>query len=198
MIGNIELILNNDTSLTYTIKLVDNHYIQAFEKGVVSVITKQNEVKVVHDVYYVPSLSHNLISVGQLTKNGYKVIFDDVSCTILGKLPNREIAAKVHMTPNRLFPLEMQSANLQVHNISNTIKIVLWHNWYSHLPYQSLNKLQKKSLVQGLPSLIEKIPPCEIFIIGKHKRDSFAKIIEQMIVWKLCTQICADPCKPPH
>ena len=100
MTTNIELISNIDTYLTYTIKLGDNYYIQESGKGAISVLTKQDEVKVIHDVYYVPSLSHSLINVGQLAENGYKVIFDDVSCTILGKLPSRELVAKVQMTPN--------------------------------------------------------------------------------------------------
>ena len=89
MTCNIELISNIDTSLTYTIKLGDNHYIQVSGKGVVFVLTKQDEVKVIHGVYYVPNLSHSFISIGQLTENWYKVIFDDVSCTIPGKLPSR-------------------------------------------------------------------------------------------------------------
>ena len=63
MIGNIDITSNIDTFVTYTIKLGDNHYIQSSRKGLVSVLTKQVEVKVVHDVYYVPTLSHNLISV---------------------------------------------------------------------------------------------------------------------------------------
>ena len=38
-------------------------------KGVVNILTKQGEPKTILEVYYVPSLKHNLISVGQLTEN---------------------------------------------------------------------------------------------------------------------------------
>ena len=43
------------------------------------------EVKLLHNVQFVPNLAHNLISVDQLLVNGYSVIFDDNLCTISDK-----------------------------------------------------------------------------------------------------------------
>lgn len=40
---------------------------------------KSNDiVKTLHDVQYVPSLEHNLLSVGQLMVNGYFILFDEM------------------------------------------------------------------------------------------------------------------------
>lgn len=38
-----------------------------------------------HNVQYVPSLAHNFLSVGQLLKGGYVVLFDDECCYISDK-----------------------------------------------------------------------------------------------------------------
>jgi len=73
MTGHKDLISNLDTSATTTISLGDNHLVKASGKGVVPILTKHDEVKNIYDVYYVPNLKHNLLSVGQLMVHGYDI-----------------------------------------------------------------------------------------------------------------------------
>jgi len=75
------------------------------------VLTKQDQKKNIHDVYYIPNLKHNIISVRQLMENGYDVIFKGSTCLILDKPPNRKLIAKIQMIKNRMFPLNL-SVNL--------------------------------------------------------------------------------------
>ena len=63
-------------------------------KGVVNILTRQGESKTISEVYYVPSLKHNLLSVGQLTQKGYKVIFQGQECVIYDKPPSKQLIAK--------------------------------------------------------------------------------------------------------
>ena len=63
------------------------------------------------DVYLVPSLKHNLMSVGKLTKHGYKVIFTGNASTFLDKFPSRKLIAKIKMTKNMMFPLTLNNVN---------------------------------------------------------------------------------------
>ena len=51
-----------DSSVTSEIKLGDADQVKSLGKGVVSMLTKQDEKKDIYDVYYVPSLKHNLMS----------------------------------------------------------------------------------------------------------------------------------------
>ena len=83
MTGHNDLLSNLDTSLITTISLGDDHAIKASGKGVVLVLTKQGEVKNILDVYYVPNIKHNLLSVGKLMVHGYDVTFHNNTCTIL-------------------------------------------------------------------------------------------------------------------
>jgi hypothetical protein len=176
MTGNKKLFSSIDSSIQSEITLGDDYHVKALGKGVVSVLTKKNEKKYILDVFYVPNLRHNLISIGQLSQNGYDVRFKDSTCTILDKPPSRRLVAKVQMTKNRMFPLNLRSVNMSqsyAQNVSSTDETWLWHLRYGHLPFRSLSLLQKQSMVKGLPILNEQTNPCESCILGKHQRDNF-------------------------
>ena len=56
-------------------------------KGTINVIKNLGK-KSISDVYFIPGLKHNLISVGQLTQKGYKVNFENNVCTIFDISPS--------------------------------------------------------------------------------------------------------------
>lgn len=66
-------------------------------KGIIAIKTLQGDVKLFYDVQFVPSLAHNLLSVGQLMISGYKVVFDGNSCVVYDKKSSKTIT-NVHMT----------------------------------------------------------------------------------------------------
>ena len=107
MIGNKNLVANLDQSVKTEVKLGANNTIDVDGKGVVNIVTKKGEPKTISEVYYVPSLKHNLISVSRLTQKGYKVMFQGQECVIYDKPPSKQLIAKVQMTRNELFPLIM-------------------------------------------------------------------------------------------
>ena len=89
-------------------------------KGIVLVLSNQNEKISIHEVFYVPHLTVNFISIGRLLQNKYDVRFHDTYCAIYDKRPNKRLIAKVEMTKNIIFPLSLRSANLS-QSISHTI-----------------------------------------------------------------------------
>ena len=56
--------------------LVMSNVVNVVCKGRVNFLTKQNEMKNVFDVYLVHGLKQNIMTVGKLTRHGYKVIFN--------------------------------------------------------------------------------------------------------------------------
>ena len=112
-------------------------------KGVVNILAKQGEPKVISEVYYVLSLKHNLISVDQLTQKGCKVIFQGQECVIYDKPPSKQLVAKVQMTRNKLFPLIM-NYNDQVSSftIACSNDYWLWHFQFGHLHFSGLRFLR--------------------------------------------------------
>ena len=67
MTGNKNLVENLDQCVKTEVKLRTDKTMVVDGKGVVKILTKQGELKTISEVYYVPSLKHNLLSVGQLT-----------------------------------------------------------------------------------------------------------------------------------
>ena len=77
--------------------------------GEVSILvhTKQGE-KEKQNVYFSPSMKHNLMSIGQLIQNGYKVLMENDKCVIHEKDGSKNLLAAVQMTKNRMFPLRIE------------------------------------------------------------------------------------------
>jgi len=64
MTGNKDLFSSIDTSIQSEVKLGNDCKVTVSGKGVVPVYTKKNEKMNMYDVYFVPGLRCNLISVG--------------------------------------------------------------------------------------------------------------------------------------
>jgi len=125
----------------------------------------------ISDVFFVPSLHWNLSSMGQLSKNGLKIIIDDGVCTIENK--KNELVAKIKMTKNRMFPSPLQTDLIWAFSAIVTDTNWLWHFCFGHLNFNGLRLLAKKEMVVGLPLLGDFNQLCEGCILSKHHRDSF-------------------------
>ena len=107
MTRNKDLVANFDQSVKKELKLRTGKIVEVYGKGVVNILTKEGKPKIISEVYYVPSLKHNLLSVGQLTQKGYIVIFQCQECVIDDKPLSKKLIAKVQMMRNKIFPLIM-------------------------------------------------------------------------------------------
>ena len=128
------------------------------EKGTINVIKKHSK-KSISDVKFVPALKHNLISVGQLSQKGYRVIFEKNLCTIFDMPPSNMVIARVEMTNNRMFPLWMKS-NMTDEVAASQDQKWIWHLRYGHLNLKGLSLPQKKEMVRGLPPIEASLRPC--------------------------------------
>lgn len=110
-------------------RLGDNKKVQVEGREVVAIKTTLNTLKLLHDVQYVQSIVHNLLSVGQLLSNGYSILFDNEACIIQDKNTGLQLSS-VQMNKNRMFPLEvlyMEAHSLVIGGIEQLIDSVHWH-----------------------------------------------------------------------
>eukprot|EP01018_Ginkgo_biloba_P011815 Gb_21812 [translate_table: standard] len=114
----------------------------------------------------------NLLSVGQMMEQDYKLKFDNGECLIKDKLNKGKLVAKGELTSDRLFKLVIPS---QPYVLKTTItyESILWHCNYGHLDYGGLVRLRKNEMVVGLPFIQGSKEICEGCIYGKQHRDSF-------------------------
>eukprot|EP00253_Pinus_taeda_P006095 PITA_06095 len=183
MTGNIALFSALDQSVKSQVTLGTDSKISVMGKGEVKVFTKKGEKKTIADVYYVPGMRCNLLSIAQLIHKGYNVFFKNDVCTIMDIAPNKRCIAEVKMTRNRMFPLRIR-ADLKNKEVIAAVtqealqsvpkdRNWLWHLRFGHLNFGGLNLLSRKGMVRGLPLIEKPDNLCEGCILGKQHRESF-------------------------
>ena len=75
---------------THSIQIANNSRILVVPKGG-ALLEGTNEPITIKNVLQVPGLSMNLLSISQICSNGFKVIFDKISCQVDAKA--RSVAA---------------------------------------------------------------------------------------------------------
>lgn len=152
----------------------------------------------VTEVFYVPELRNHLFSIGQLQEKGLSVLIQSSQCKIYH--PSKGLIIQTSMTSNRMFVLlpnvqptkETKEVCLQTttQNLAH-----LWHRKYGHLSYESLQTLQNKEMVRGLPKLADSKTVCVDCLKGKQHRDSIPK----RSTWRASEKlelVHADICRP--
>jgi hypothetical protein len=67
MTGNKDLLSCIDSSISSNITLGNDSLVKVQGKGTIPILTKQNVKKDINNVYHVPYLKHNLLSVDSRT-----------------------------------------------------------------------------------------------------------------------------------
>lgn len=89
----------------------------------VAISSVDGNLKLLHNVQYVPRLAHNLVSVGQLLSQGYDVMFGSGSCSIVER-NSGEAGVNVKRMNNNMFPLKLTDtwvANMAVGKVSEAM-----------------------------------------------------------------------------
>ncbi|XP_020258742.1 uncharacterized protein LOC109835165 [Asparagus officinalis] len=135
-------------------------------KGNIMIQTKTGENRYISDVYYVPALRNNILSLGQLLERGYDIHLKDLALTIKNK---NEVIAKVNMSRNRLFTLNIHADPVKCLKSIIKDETWLWHLRFGHLAFSGLNLLWKEKMVKGLPQINHPNQLCEGCMKGKQQ-----------------------------
>ena len=157
-------------SLKSKVRVGDGKLLEVEGRGTVAVKTSGGKSKLIHNVQYVPSLAHNLLSVGQLVEAGYSVRFGANQCEISDAETHKPVL-RIKMSTNRMFPVEFNKGSKAL-VVTGTEQAVLWHHRYGHLHSKGLKVLSTKEMVLGLPEVGE-FEVCEGCLYGKQTRASF-------------------------
>jgi hypothetical protein len=149
MIGMRYALTQLDEVVTGTVRFGDGSCVEIQGLGSIVMEGYHQEHKVLTNVYYIPKLKSNIISLGQLEeggcevrlKNGYLKVFD---CE--GKL-----VINVPRTGNRLYTLKLNVVPPVCLHMNMTNEAWIWHARYGHLNFRALRDLGRKQMVQGMP-----------------------------------------------
>lgn len=176
MTGRKDWLVDLDLSNKGKVRFVDDNTIRTEGMGIVQIQKKDGGISCIYEVLYVPIMNNNLLSLGQLLQNGYRMLLEDNALKIFDK-KNRFIL-KTPMLKNKTFKVEIQ-ANQEVNCLSITEEgeSWLWHKRYDHLNFKSLNRLHDQSMVSGLPKLVAPGRECVGWCISKQPRKSYRNLI---------------------
>jgi len=129
------------------------------------------EHRILTNVYYIPMLKSNIISLGQLDENGCKVVIEGGVMTILDRL--QRLLAKVKRSSNRLYVLNIAPALPECFLVRSKEEAWRWHARYGHVNFHALKSLSQKQMVHGLPIIEHEDRICDGCLIGKQQRKPF-------------------------
>ncbi|GAA0154574.1 hypothetical protein LIER_12516 [Lithospermum erythrorhizon] len=172
-----ELFTSLDKSFNHSVKFGNDTRLTVIGKGVVKIKLK-NVTYAIGDVYLVPELKNNLLSVGQLQEKGLSIMFKGGKCSVVH--PRRGEIIQTNMKANRMFMIisEIQTDSkteeecLQVTAKENA---ELWHQRLGHLNHRSLYNLQNKNMVIGMPEIKNEGFTCSSCLSGKQTRITMPK-----------------------
>ncbi|KAJ4789254.1 polyprotein [Rhynchospora pubera] len=193
MTGFKHLFEELDETYKKTVKLGDNKDIHVEGKGIVVVQTNNHNTRMLHNVYYIPQLSQNLLSIGQMMDNGYTISFKGDNCRISDAETDQTMAI-VKKTMNNLFPLEIEKVKEKALAAKEVSPSELWHLRYGHLNMNGLRLLNQKKMVIGLPDIGD-IGLCEGCVYGKQSKLPFPKD-QAMRATKVLELVHTDLCSP--
>ncbi|PKU75264.1 Retrovirus-related Pol polyprotein from transposon TNT 1-94 [Dendrobium catenatum] len=171
MTGNSRLFVTLDNSIQSEVRTGDENKLFLKGKCDILVQTRKGEKKI-SDVFYVPNLKHNLLSVGQLNQKGYVLIFCFDTCTIKDK--HEFLISKVKVTPNKMYPMKMICSLNDFLKTSIENHLRLWHCRFGHLSSKTLSYMSQKNIVDGLPHIAVQDKICEACVAGKQRNEPFS------------------------
>jgi hypothetical protein len=163
MTGNKEWLTNLDTSKKTNVKLADSRSLAS--KGIGNVLIRRSGGKkvVIENVLYVPGMSCNLLSIGQLVEKGFSIKIDRDSLKLFDADKRQMLSSS--LSKNRTY----KCMSITTQDDADW----LWHMRYGHLNFRSLSQLGSKELVYGLPVFENCARACEMCLKGKQSRSPF-------------------------
>ncbi|KAM0986171.1 hypothetical protein ACFX2C_013370 [Malus domestica] len=119
-------------------------------KTIVTPRYNSNQVPL-QDVYHVPGMKTNLLSMAQLTSSGHYVLFSPQDVKVYPDLKISEIPTMEGRQLESVYVMSAESAyvdRIRKYETSN-----LWHMRLGHVSYSNLSVMVKKSMLKGLPQL---------------------------------------------
>lgn len=138
--GSREVVTANDTKLP----------IAHIGKAVVSP-NNCADLMLLQNVYHVPGMKKNLLSVAQLTFSGHFVLFGPQDARIFHDLEIKEEPTMKGERLNSVYVMSAETAYIDKTRKNETAD--LWHLRLSHVSYSKLSVMMEKSMLKSLPKL---------------------------------------------
>lgn len=175
MTGCRESMASLDKSVRGAVRFGDGSTVEIHGIGAITIAGRNQEHRVLTEVYFIPSLKCNIVSLGQLEEGGCHVEIDDgilkvFECRQAGKERGVLIRAERR---NRLYIMKVNLTSPECLLTKMDGVAWLWHARYGHLNFRSLHELGAKQMVDGMPMIHRVEQVCDGCALGKQHRTPF-------------------------
>lgn len=109
MRGQLSKFRDFDKDVNVKVRFGDGSTVLIKRRGTIVLKCKNGEERLLKDVYYIPKLCNNIISLGQLSEDGNKVILNGAHLWDYNK--DRKLIMKVKRSMNRLYKIIIESSS---------------------------------------------------------------------------------------
>jgi hypothetical protein len=177
MIGCRSSLADLDETIRGAVRFGDGSTVEICGVGAVTMAGRNKEHRVLTEVYYIPSLRCNIVSLGQLEEAGCRVEIDKGvmevfereqpgaarGILIRAERKNRLYVMKVNLTSPICLLTKMEQEAWR------------WHARFGHLNFKALRELGSKGMVEGLPQIKQIEQVCDDYALGKQHRAAFPR-----------------------
>lgn len=160
-----------DESVNGLVRFGDGSTINIKGKGTVAFKCKNGEEMLLREVYFIPMLKNNIISLGQMAENGKKVVLDGDLLWIHDE--RGRLLMRVTRSANRLYKISLEETAPMCLMSRAEQTTWLWHERMGHVNFQALTQMSKDGLARGLPELVMPKKMCEGCLMSKQTRRKF-------------------------
>jgi hypothetical protein len=152
-----------------TVRFGDGSSVEIHGLGSMVIQGRQQEHKVLTDIYYIPKLKSNIVSLGQLEEKGFEVSLKNGRCSVLDQ-GGQTLLISAPRNANRFYTYKFSVVAhvcLLTKMDDNAWK---WHARFGHLNFRSLRDLGRKEMVFGMPIVDRVEQVCDGCVLGKQHR----------------------------
>jgi hypothetical protein len=122
------------------------------------------------NVYYVPGLTSNLMSVGCMADKGFILVFDKDQCLVYSGGTNQVVGRGVRDQLTGLYRYILNNPAFRICAVQSPEVGQLWHRRMGHLNPHSLRSMGSKGVAIGVPLISGALAPCTSCYEGKQSR----------------------------
>ena len=193
MTGDKRYFSSIDKAITGKVRFGDDSRIDIRGKGTISFIDMNGESRKMTDVYYIPALRSNIISLGQATEAGCDVHMSGEQLTMHDQ--QGKILVTARRSRNRLYKVRMGITDDLKAHLTMASESSKWHARLGHVNHETMRSMAQQKLVIGMPSMNVESKVCQSCLMGKQTRRVFPQATHYRATEKL-QLIHGDLCGP--
>jgi hypothetical protein len=164
MTGAREAFSDLDFDVGGTVRFGDSSIVWIKGCGTILFACKNGEHRALGNVYFIPRLTANIISCGQLDEIGYQILVEGGVMNVHDE--HMRLLAKIHRSPGRLYVLDIDIARPVCLSAVTGVDAWRWHAQFGHVDSGVLRKMAREGLVHGLSLLSQVDQVCEACLAG--------------------------------